>query len=120
MALLLLCGTALMNRFDRLQPVRRKAVWGPKRALAVLALAAIGLSVNGGAKALSQSETAALNSAVLAKDLAAFTKLASEQTLRMEKAWAAEIQRSLKTTNDAQIKAILEQLRIERENAVAQ
>ncbi len=119
MASLLLHGTALMTRLDRSQPVRRKAVWGPKRVLAAMALAAFGLSVNGIAKAPSQSETAALNSAVLAKDLAAFEKLASDQTLRMEKAWAAEIQRALKNTNDAQIEALFYQLHSQRETAAA-
>ena len=37
----------------------------------------------------------------------------------MEKVWAAEIQRALKNTNDAQAKALLYQLHLERENATA-
>src|SRR5580765_93876 len=109
----------VMTLSARSQPVRRKAVWGPKRLLTAAVLVAFGLSANGIAKALSQSETAALNSAIAAKDLAAFEKLASEQNLRMEKAWATEIQRTLKQTNDAQVASLLDQLRLEREYATA-
>ena len=118
MACLLLRRLPPMTLSDR-SPVRRKAVWGPKRLLAGVILAAFGLSAPGLAKALSQSETAALNSAIAAKELAAFEKLASEQRLRMEKAWAAEIQRTLKTTNDSQIADLLSLFRLERENAAA-
>src|SRR5215510_16605126 len=66
---------------------RRKAVWGPKRFIVAAVLVAFGFSVNGLAKALSQNETAALNSTVAARDLAAFEKLASQQRVRMERAW---------------------------------
>ena len=105
-----------MILLDRSQPVRRKAVWGPKRvALATVVLVAFGLSANGIAKALGLNETAAQNAFAAEKDLATFQNVAHEQSLRMDRVYAAAIQRALKKTNDAQVASLLNQLRAERE-----